>query len=416
MSNKIKVLWLSGAYFTDKKPDATGTWLHSMANELLKSGEIDLYNITQSNTSETKREDYLSIGQWLIPVSKLNKKGLPKKNIIGDIQQIISEVRPDIIHVWGTETYWGLLTARNIIKGKALLEIQGLKFEIEKYFYSGMSAKELVSSIGLRELIKPSDSIFRQKAAFKKWGQFEKEIIKNHQLITTQSNWVRSHVREINEKARLFKTKMVLRDEFVYADKWIYENITPYTIFTTFSSIVSYKGLHVLLRAISVLKKEFPDIKLIIGGDVGRKGIFGYGYLKWIQKEINRLDIEGNTVWAGPLKAEEIVNYLQSSHVAVISSFVESYCMALDEALHVGTPTVASFAGAMPELGKHKETVYYYQPNDHVLCADAIRSYLTDKEFAEKISLNAYNSKREKISTADIQIDIYKEVLKFVED
>lgn len=411
MSDKIKVLWLSGAHFNNEKPNATGTWMHAMAHELLNTGRVELYNITQTTTNNPKREDYFSINQWAIPANKLNRKGLPSKSIVKYIQQVVSEIKPDIIHVWGTENYWGLLTARKLITGRVLLEIQGLKYETKRYFYAGLTIQELISTLGIREFLKPSDSVFSMRRSFKDWGKLEKEIIRNHNLITTQSNWVRNHVREINGSATLFKTKMVLRDEFIHAKRWSLDDCFPFTVFTTFSSIVSYKGLHVLIKAIGVLKKEFPNIKLTIAGSTGRKGILEYGYFKWIKRAILKLNIPENIHWVGALNASEIVDYLQKSNVAVVPSFIESYCMALDEALHVGTPTAASFAGAMPELGIHKETVYYYQSNDHIMLADAIRSFFIDKDFAEKVSINAYNSKRLNVSKADIQLDIYNEVL-----
>lgn len=411
MSDKIKVLWLSGAHFNNEKPNATGTWMHAMAHELLNTGRVELYNITQTTTNNPKREDYFSINQWAIPANKLNRKGLPSKSIVKYIQQVVSEIKPDIIHVWGTENYWGLLTARKLITGRVLLEIQGLKYETKRYFYAGLTIQELISTLGIREFLKPSDSVFSMRRSFKDWGKLEKEIIRNHNLITTQSNWVRNHVREINGSATLFKTKMVLRDEFIHAKRWSLDDCFPFTVFTTFSSIVSYKGLHVLIKAIGVLKKEFPNIKLTIAGSTGRKGILEYGYFKWIKRAILKLNIPENIHWVGALNASEIVDYLQKSNVSVVPSFIESYCMALDEALHVGTPTAASFAGAMPELGIHKETVYYYQSNDHIMLADAIRSFFIDKDFAEKVSINAYNSKRLNVSKADIQLDIYNEVL-----
>ena len=59
---------------------------------------------------------------------------------------------------------------------------------------------------------------------------------------------------------------MLLRDEFINAVKWDYSNCEPYSVFTTFSSIVSYKGLHVLIDAITILKKEFPSVKLNVAG------------------------------------------------------------------------------------------------------------------------------------------------------
>src|SRR5690554_6091597 len=108
----MKILWLSNAHITNKKPKASGTWMYSMANELLNDENIKLYNITQGRVKQTLRDDYLELNQWIVPISKLNRHGLPKKQIVKDIQNIVSTINPDIIHIWGTEVYWGLLATR----------------------------------------------------------------------------------------------------------------------------------------------------------------------------------------------------------------------------------------------------------------------------------------------------------------
>lgn len=93
--------------------------------------------------------------------------------------------------------------------------------------------------------------------------------------------------------------------------------------------------------------------------------------------------------------------------------------MALDEALCLGVPSVASFAGAMTELGRHKETVYYFQSADFVMCANAIDDIFTDSLFASEmsnktLSANSYNMDNN--HKAQLQFDIYKNILNNVDN
>lgn len=115
----MRVLWFSNIEITNTLT-GTGSWIFAMANALVNTGEIKLFNITQGKVKETIRQDYQSISQWLIPYESLKSNGLPKSTTI---QILVSEIKPDIIHIWGTESFWGLITARQYIKGNIILEI-----------------------------------------------------------------------------------------------------------------------------------------------------------------------------------------------------------------------------------------------------------------------------------------------------
>lgn len=412
MNGKIKILWFCSDRFTGQKTRETGSWLHSMSKGLVESGEIELYNITQGNVKQTARDEYLSINQWVFPKSKLNRKGLPPKKTVQAIQNIVAEIQPDIIHVWGTEAHWGLLTARDIVKGTTLLEIQGLKFEISNYFYSGLSAMDLCSSIYIKDILKPLTSIFGRKISFKNWGNFEKEMIAKHNYINTQSEWVRITVERINRKAVKYNTVMSLRDEFIVAKKWDIDTCTRNRLFTSTSSLVSYKGLHVLIDAVELLVKDFPDIHLNIASSLDY-GLRRDGYTRFIFKKIKKKGLTGHVNWLGSLTAPEIVNELRSAHVTVVPSFVESYSLAAEESMFVGVPTVASFAGAMPELGKHRESISFFQPGSANMCASEIKKILENDTIAVKLSDEAYRSKQDKRNDKAIkeQISIYKDIL-----
>jgi len=413
MENKIKVLWFCNVGFSDARSNTTGSWLYSMSEALLKTGEISLYNITQGNVKKTIQQNYKSINQWYVPHSSLSSKGLPSLKIIEEIQSIVENVKPDIIHIWGTENYWGLLHARGFIKGNVIIEIQGLKYAYAKYFYSGLTFLDIVKCFRLKEFIKPSSSIVGLKYGFEKWGEFEKEMILKCKFISTQSEWVRTYVKNLNNQASIINTKIALREEFLKAEKWNIDLCVPFQIFTSASSSsVSYKGLHILIDAIGILKKKFPNIKLNIAGSV-QTGLRKGGYSKWLDEKIEKNDIKKNVKWLGSLDAENIVLELQQSNVVVVPSFIETYCLALDESLTIGVPTVVSFSGAMSELASHENTALFYSPIDVEMCANAIERFLVDKNLSVKISENAYNEKSDKNNTdiALAQVKIYNDIL-----
>jgi glycosyltransferase involved in cell wall biosynthesis len=408
----MKVLWFCNCEFTDSKSPVSGTWLFTMANALIGTGSVQLYNITQGKVKNVTRRDSHLISQWLVPSESIKSNGLPRRKTIIEIQKIVESINPEIIHIWGTEGYWGMLSTQGYIKGNIILEIQGLKFTIAKYFYSGLSFRDILNCFGLREFLKPSVSLLGLKYHFNKWGKLEKRMLKGHKVISTQSDWVRAHVKNVNSQAQLFNTSILLRPEFIVADKWEADHCVPYQIFTSFSSSASYKGIHVLLDTVTMLNSRYPQIRLFIAGSV-KSGIREDGYSKWLKKKIIKLGISEYVFWLGSLDAEEIILQLYNANVVVIPSFVESYSVTFDEALTVGVPTVASFAGAMPELAIHEKSALFFPPGDTALCANAIEKFFLDKEYAETISQNAYNDKKEKTYTniAELQMSIYRSLL-----
>lgn len=413
MQSKIKVLWFSNVAFDNSEPKGTGSWIHAMAASLIDAGTIQLFSITQGNVKVITRQDYESIKQWLVPFESLGKDGLPASKTVYGIERIVYDIQPDIIHIWGIENYWGLLTSRGVIKGNVILEIQGLKFVCAKYFFSGLSFKDIIGCFGIKEILKPSVSILGLKHSYEIWGKFEKEMLKTHSIISTQSDWIRSHVKCFtNHSTKILNTSISLRKEFIEARKWDIENCIPYKIFTVTSLNLSYKGLHVLIDAVAILKNRFPQIELAIAGNI-QSGIRKSGYSKWIQAKIKKLKLDQNILWLGSLDAKELVLQLQQTNVAVVSSYIESYSLTFDEALTLGVPTVATFAGAMSELADHKKTALFFSPGDEIMCANAIESYFLNRDFTKLVSANAYNSKKtlRKSEVGNLQLSLYSEIL-----
>lgn len=138
------------------------------------------------------------------------------------------------------------------------------------------------------------------------------------------------------------------------------------------------------------------------------------GYSIFLQKLIRKYQLEENIVYLGPIDETQIVKELQQCNVCVIPSFVETYCLAFAESMIVGTPTIASYAGAMPELGDHKKECLFYNPSDFHMCAYYIDKLIQNKELAETLS---YNGRQKRLIENDpqtvlqTQLNIYKQII-----
>lgn len=138
------------------------------------------------------------------------------------------------------------------------------------------------------------------------------------------------------------------------------------------------------------------------------------GYSIFLQKLIRKYQLEENIVYLGPIDETQIVKELQQCNVCVIPSFVETYCLAFAESMIIGAPTIASYAGAMPELGDHKKECLFYNPSDFHMCAYYIDKLIQNKELAETLS---YNGRQKRLIENDpqtvlkTQLEIYNNIL-----
>lgn len=417
MIMKKTVLWLCNRPIEEGTDRRDGTWFTAMARALAESGKIQLAIVAQANVKDVVQCDYGAITQWVVPFDSLGRNGLPPQRTIDAIKRAVDKIKPDLIHVWGTENYWGLLTARRILQEPAVLEIQGIKYVCAKVYYGGLTLTELIRCIGPVEILRPTSNLFFGKRRFKYWGRFEKEMILKHKNISTQSNWVRAHMSALKQGCILFETGMMLRREFFEATPWAplrNQNKDVVSIFTSSSGAVAYKGLHVLMRAIAILRKKYPRIVLNVGGDIVKKGIRRSGYSRWLESEAARLAITDNIRWLGPLDALGIIQQFHKASAVVVPSFIETYSLAMAEAMLVGVPVVASYAGAMPELANDGDSALFFPPGDESACAWQLERILRDQVLASHVSQNARQvglQRNNSLAVLERQVDVYKEIL-----
>ena len=275
----MKVLWLSNCILIESDIASTGTWIQSMADALLDIGTVELAVISVGSVAKFTRQDYRGILQWVIPSSdRLGENGLPSDSLLKDIVTTIEQFKPDLIHNWGVEYFWGLLTVRKYISMPALLEMQGMKKAIAKYITADLTVKELFQCIWIKELLRQT-TIHSTKKKFIKWGQFEEEVIRGHSFVDVPSEWMFAQVKAINPIVQIFFVDLALRPSFYLARPWSefeskrnMQDSAEY-IFCSFSGGIPYKGIHVAIRALAEVIKIYPKTRLRIAGNIQKKKI-----------------------------------------------------------------------------------------------------------------------------------------------
>lgn len=194
----------------------------------------------------------------------------------------MEEVKPDLVHIWGTESIWVSVYAQGYIKAKAFVDIQGILSS--SYYYGGLRFSEVLQSFRYMEFLRPWTSLVYLKHSFKRRGKVETECLRSFRYISYQAEWVKRQLSWINPSAEFLKTRIMLRDTFYHVEPWTYKgNVDSPRIFSTASGSISYKGFHILLHALGLLKKRYPNIQLRIAGRM--KGWTIYLYKRGIPYE-----------------------------------------------------------------------------------------------------------------------------------
>ena len=122
------------------------------------------------------------------------------------------------------------------------------------------------------------------------------------------------------------------------------ENIAcdPYLLITTASADQPIKGLAYLLRAVAMLKENYPELRLLIIGPINKGGA--------TDNLINELGIKERIVNRTNISADEFVQNYARSSIAVSPSLYEGFGLPAAEAMACEVPIVASQGGALPEV------------------------------------------------------------------
>lgn len=383
----MKVLWIVNIIFPYPAKQLKiekcvfGGWLNGLANQLKEQDGIELGIATVYNGNEIKKYYDGKITYYLMPGApalKYNRK-LNKYCKI-----ILDEFKPEILHIHGTEYAHGLsfLNACNE-NIKRIVSIQGLNSRINKVYLSSIPYREILRNITLRDIIK-QDNLFQQKSKFRKRAKHEIEIIRKADAIVGRTTWDYANTKAINLNEIYYHNNEILRQSF-YNHKWNIEHIEKYTIFCSQAGY-PIKGLHLLLETISILKKQYPMIKVYIAGEnILNKGLKTSGYAKYLSRLINKYEISDNIIFTGLLSEKEILERLLKTHVFVLPSVIENSSNSLGEAMALGMPCVATNVGGTMDILEHKTEGFLYPYDEPAMCAEYISKIFENDYLAMKL-------------------------------
>jgi glycosyltransferase involved in cell wall biosynthesis len=412
----MKVLWFSntpanGAVYL-KKGSLGGGWLRTLDVLIQESVDLHIAFINPRGPCffQYKNSKYYSISpkNWKFRVFLNLFFGISteRKYDINLYLDLISEIKPDLIHIHGTESdFIEILNRSNI---PILVSIQGNVTVLNHKFFSGIEKKYFSNSFfdsfrnfkGIFKL-----SIRNKKRDIELMAARESRQMKYFQFVAGRTDWDKFITRILSPKSTYFHVDEILRDPF-YEHTWTANQ--SFNIHTTTGPNV-FKGIETVCFALTLLQRINIKISWSIAGIDENSH-----YVIAIRKKL-KFDFPSEGLYfLGKLDEKELLSKMLSSALYVMPSHIENSSNSLCEAMLIGMPCIATFAGGTGSLLENGSEGIFVQDGDPWALAGAVLSLLTNRELAFKFGRNARARallRHDKISINRQVLSAYSDIL-----
>jgi glycosyltransferase involved in cell wall biosynthesis len=324
---------------------------------------------------------------------------------LDDALKVMSDFRPDLVHVHGTENRFGLIASR--VRTPLVISIQGVLSVCALMDSRGMDTS-LLLSLSAGRFVRGHGAMLQHFALGTRAAQ-ERVIIKGCRHFVGRTRWDADVLRVLNPAAHYYHCDEPLRAEF-RGSVWDGSRCEPQTVYTTMGDY-ALKGMGTLLRAIALLRDgPAPEVRLRVAG-LSPDGSEGG---RAATREIRRLGLSGRVTLLGMLGPDGLVRELLRANAFALPSHIDNGSNSLSEAMSVGTPCVASAAGGIPTTARDGIEALLVQDGDPYALAGAIDRVLRDAELAGRLSLAARRvaiARHDPARIRETLLDIYRTVL-----
>ncbi|HOG50952.1 MAG TPA: glycosyltransferase family 4 protein [Lentisphaeria bacterium] len=412
----MKVLWTvnliprEAANVLHLPSEVLGGWVEAMSAQLRQFPNIQL-----TIACKCEKQDFCETINGITYCSLNYSSPLEPQ-----CEAIINSARPSLIHIEGTEFPHALTMMQTARKAgvPTIISLQGILNGQYNYQCGQLPMDDMMLSTSLTSILTAWLLHLRKTRWYKPRLQPERELLAQAEYILGRTTWDRAHAYALNPHARYFSCSRVLRQPF-YEVQWKLDRMERHSLYVG-NGYYALKGLHFVLQALPLLKREYPDVKLYVAGhkpyqDKDSRPFYKKAYGSYLHKLIQDLGVVEQVVFTGPLQADQVAEKLSRVNVYVLCSAIENSPNTLGEAMLVGTPCVAAYVGGVPDMAVDQEEALFYRNDDPVLLAWNIKRIFDDDKLAQKLSANA---RQHALITHDPQrnaqqlIDAYQNVLK----
>lgn len=152
-----------------------------------------------------------------------------------------------------------------------------------------------------------------------------------------------------------------------------------------------------LIRAVSRLVRNTPELKLLIAGDGPTRG--------GLENTVRELGVDKNVLFLG--ERRDVPVLLNLADVLVLASMAEAMPLSVIEAMAAGVPVIASSVGSVPDIIEDGVNGILVPPSDSRALESAIWKVLSDREAAARMAARARETFRARY-TLDHMVNDYQ--------
>ena len=419
----MRVLWITnqpiGAATKKYGTGTSGTWMDPTLYEMHQAS-VEIYLGVAFVSDVKSAESFVEEGIHYYALPRDPKKIYPynDKKHRSEWKSVITDMNPDLIMIWGTEYAHGLCALLEAKGVPSVIVIQGILESVSRYYCGEMNISDIKSNYTFRSFIK-HDSILNAQKLYKKKSQYELEMYQISQNVILENKWAEAYIKAKVPSVNSYYYKLKIKDLF-YEPEWNLDACDRESILCTAPGQYPLKGFHLLLEALAIIKRKYPNVILRVPG---MKSPFGCSvmerikrsdYVQYVLEIIDRNELRNNIEFLGDISSQRMAQELKRTHVFVVPSTIENQSMSLREAMAVGTPCVASAVGGIPESVTNGDDCLAFRSGEYEYMAECIMDIFSTDDKAKHISKSARNRIRDYYSDhADTKtlIDIYKKIL-----
>jgi glycosyltransferase involved in cell wall biosynthesis len=369
--------------------------MNALVEPLTTGSEVELAVVTASADPSSYDFTENNVRYFNIPQNKVLEtyqlfRDRRLARYLDQAQRLIELWKPDVIHVHGSERFFGLVRARRHTDVPTVVSMQCVMSEYAKVVWGVLTWRDVLRNVTFYDLTRNNTPMAAERVMLRQ-APLEREIIRGADAIIGRTAWDHAHVQAIDPNVRYFHVDEIMRPEFRAAQAWTVPGLDEAArrgVIMTTSTQGPLKGLPVLLEAVAILRSWGHPVRLKVAGVTPAQGRRN-GLVHYLLKLIERLRIQDAVQMLGWADAEGLVSHIRASHCFVTPSFVENGCNALSEAQLVGIPCVATHAGGLTTTVRDEETGLLFSRQDSAMLARQIERILTDDTLAARIGANA---------------------------
>lgn len=390
----MKVLWFTNTASQASEVLKTqyngGGWIFSLEKQLAKVKTLELAVAFHHGFGTKQSFEIGTVKYFSIPF-KLKKTRIQKlwsrwvnpietDLCIDDYLQVVDEFKPDIIHIFGTEQAYGLIIPH--LKVPAIIQIQGNLTIYSKKWFSGLSFHSILRYTNPRKLLM-GHSCFHDYFSYSKRAIREQEIFRCCKYFIGRTDWDRRITKALSVNSTYFHCDELLREQF-YHLRWSDPANEKIILFSTLKAN-TYKGIETILETAAILKKQrIFQFEWQVAGVGGTEDI-----VRIIEKAYKLKFIEHHIVFKADLNAEALSTSLLRADCFIHPSHIDNSPNSVCEAMLLGMPIIATYAGGIPSIIKDKNDGILVQDGDPYALAGAIIELARNRDYANQLGANA---------------------------